>query len=93
MHYNENSSRKQAATKEGVDRWNIIYPKAHNAVARQIKGSSTHSKSEAPFQIKHNFILRYLLITQFTYISSPLLQITLKQSIVKSSNCGKILAL
>jgi hypothetical protein len=90
MHYNENSNRKQASTKEGVDRWNIIYPKANNgekAVARQIKESSTHSKLEASFQIKHN-LLRCLLTV---YI--PLLQITSKQSIVKSSNCGKILAL
>jgi hypothetical protein len=63
MHYNENSNRKQASTKEGVDRWNIIYPKANNgekAVARQIKESSTHSKLEASFQIKHN-LLRCLL--------------------------------
>lgn len=57
MHYNENSNRKQAKTKEGVDRWHIIYPKAHKgekAVAKQIKESSTHSKSRILFEIKHN---------------------------------------
>ena len=47
MHYIENSNRKQAKTKDGVDRWHIIYPKAHKGervVAKQIKESSTHSK-------------------------------------------------
>ncbi len=45
------------------------FAKVHNgekAVARQIKESSTHSKSGAPFQIKYN-LLRCLLITQVTY--------------------------
>lgn len=49
MHYNENSKRQQAKTKEGVDRWVVIYPKAHKgekAIARQIKQSPTHSKSK-----------------------------------------------
>ena len=52
MHYNENANRKQAKTKGGADRWQIIYPKAHKgekAVAKQIKESSSHSKSKTIF--------------------------------------------
>jgi hypothetical protein len=47
MHYNENSARQQAKTKDGVGRWVVIYPKANKgekAVARQIKESPTHNK-------------------------------------------------
>ncbi|CAB3977882.1 Hypothetical predicted protein [Paramuricea clavata] len=45
MHFNENSQRKQAKTKEGEDRWVVIYPKAHKgekSIARKIKEEATY---------------------------------------------------
>ncbi|CAB3996155.1 Hypothetical predicted protein [Paramuricea clavata] len=50
MHFNENSQRKQAKTKEGEDRWVVIYPKAHKggkSIARKIKEEATYKYIEA----------------------------------------------
>lgn len=47
IHFNENSKRKQARTKEGSDRLAIIHPKANKgekAIAKKIKESPTFSK-------------------------------------------------
>ena len=47
LHFSKNSQRKQAKTKEGVDRWVVIYPKAHmgeKAISRKVKEKTTHSK-------------------------------------------------
>ena len=40
LHFNENSKRKQATTKDGTQRWAIVYPKAfkgEKAIPREIK--------------------------------------------------------
>lgn len=70
MHYNENSDRKQAKTKEGVDRWNVVYPKAHKgekAVAKKIKECSTHSKHiYTQLETKHTDFM-YNLLPQLKY--------------------------
>jgi hypothetical protein len=47
MHFNENSKRDQAKTKQGDDRWFVVYPKAfkgEKAIARQVKECPTFSK-------------------------------------------------
>ena len=47
MHYNESANRSQAVTKEGIERWSIVYPKAHKgekAVAKPLKEKPTYSK-------------------------------------------------
>ena len=47
MHFNENSQRKQAKTKNGEDRWAVIYPKVHQgekSIAKKIKEEATYSK-------------------------------------------------
>ena len=47
MHYNENANRRQATISEDVDRWSVVYPKAHKgekAVVKPLKESPTYSK-------------------------------------------------
>ena len=49
MHYNENANRRQAVTKEGIERWSIVHPKAHKgekAVAKPLKEKPTYSKNK-----------------------------------------------
>ena len=58
MHYNENANRRQATTSEGVDRWLVVYPKAHKgekAVVKLLKESPTYSK--------HNNKLAHMITT------------------------------
>ena len=60
MHFNENSQRKQAKTKEGEDRWVVIYPKAHKgekSIARKIKEEATYSKFNSKYSSISHFIL------------------------------------
>ena len=48
MHYNENSSRKQATTADGKLRWAISYPKAfkgEKAVAKPLKEKPTYGET------------------------------------------------
>ena len=47
MHYNENSSRKQAKTSDGKLRWSVSYPKAFKGekpVAKPLKEKPTYGK-------------------------------------------------
>ena len=54
MHYSENANRRQAVTKEGIERWSIVYPKAHKgekAVAKPLKEKPTYSKNNVAMTI------------------------------------------
>ena len=47
MHFNENSNRNHAKTKNGLNRWVVVYPKAQKgekAIAKKIKEAPTFSK-------------------------------------------------
>ena len=46
LHFNENSSREQAVTKDGKERYNINFPKFKKGgyIVRKVKVEPTHGK-------------------------------------------------
>ena len=46
LHFNENSSRDQAVTKEGKERYNILFPKFKKGgyIVRKLTADPTYSK-------------------------------------------------
>lgn len=47
MHYNENENVRQATNSKDINRWYVVYPKAHkgeNAVVKPLKERATYSK-------------------------------------------------